>query len=94
MCAVLVAAGARAVFSVLNARCGFWMIQIDDASADLCTFSTPSGRYQFLRLPYGINCALRVFHAKLRQNLEDLDGVESYIDNLIVWGCTKKEHDR
>lgn len=82
------------VFSVLDARCGFWMVQIDDASADLCTFGTPFGRYQFLRLPYGINCAPEVFHAKLRQHLEDLDGVESFIDDVIIWGRTKEEHDR
>lgn len=82
------------VFSVLDARCGFWMIQIDEASADLCTFSTPFGRYQFLRLPYGINCAPEVFHSKLRQHLEDLEGVESFIDDVIVWGRTVDEHDR
>lgn len=82
-----------AVFSVLDARCGFWMVKIDDASADLCTFSTPFGRYQFLRLPYGINCAPEVFHARLRQHLEDLEGVESFIDDVIVWGRNKQEHD-
>lgn len=80
-------------FSVLDARCGFWMVEIDDASADLCTFSTPFGRYQFMRLPYGINCAPEVFHGKLRQYLEDLDGVESFIDDIVVWGRTKEEHD-
>ncbi|KAJ0169313.1 hypothetical protein K1T71_015197 [Dendrolimus kikuchii] len=82
------------VYSVLDARCGFWMVEIDDDSADLCTFSTPFGRYQFLRLPYGINCAPEVFHAKLRQHLEDLEGVESFADDVIVWGSTRQEHDR
>lgn len=81
-------------FSVLDARCGFWMVQLDDASADLCTFSTPFGRYQFLRLPYGISCAPEVFHGKLRQHLEDLEGVESFIDDVIVWGQSKEEHDK
>ncbi|XP_022836873.1 uncharacterized protein K02A2.6-like, partial [Spodoptera litura] len=82
------------VFSVLDARCGFWMVQIDDVSADLCTFGTPFGRYQFLRLPYGINCAPEVFHAKLRQHLENLEGVESFIDDIIVWGRSKDEHNQ
>ncbi|CAH2091430.1 unnamed protein product [Euphydryas editha] len=53
-------------FSKLDARSGFWMVQLDDESADLCTFGTPFGRYQFLRLPYGISCASEVFHAKIR----------------------------
>lgn len=80
-------------FSKLDARSGFWMVQLDDASADLCTFGTPFGRYQFLRLPYGINCASEVFHSKIRQILEDLDGVDSFIDDVIIWGSNKSQHD-
>lgn len=80
-------------FSKLDARSGFWMVQITDDSADLCTFGTPFGRYQFLRLPYGINCASEVFHAKIRQLLEDLEGVDSFVDDVIVWGATVQEHD-
>ncbi|XP_063634829.1 uncharacterized protein K02A2.6-like [Cydia splendana] len=84
--------GAR-YFSKLDARSGFWMVQIDDASADLCTFGTPFGRYQFLRLPYGINCASEVFHSKVRQILEELEGVESFVDDIIVYGRTLEKHD-
>ncbi|XP_061716623.1 uncharacterized protein K02A2.6-like [Cydia pomonella] len=84
--------GAR-YFSKLDARSGFWMIQLDDDSADLCTFGTPYGRYQFLRLPYGINSASEVFHSKIRQLLEDLEGVDSFVDDVIVWGATEEEHD-
>ncbi|XP_045537629.1 uncharacterized protein K02A2.6-like [Papilio machaon] len=82
------------VFSKLDARSGFWMCEIDDASADLCTFGTPFGRYQFLRLPYGINCAPEVFHSKIRQILEDLEGVDSFVDDIVVWGVNIEEHDR
>ncbi|CAH2208146.1 jg24630, partial [Pararge aegeria aegeria] len=84
--------GAR-YFSKLDARSGYWMIQIDNESADLCTFGTPFGRYQFLRLPYGINCASEVFHARVRQLLEDLEGVDSFVDDIIVWGSTMAQHD-
>lgn len=81
------------IFSKLDARSGFWMIELDDASADLCTFGTPSGRYQFLRLPYGINCASEVFHSKVRQMLENLEGVDSFVDDVIVWGSNQTQHD-
>lgn len=85
--------GAR-YFSVLDANSGFWAVQLDEESADLCTFATPFGRFQFLRLPFGINCASEVFHAKVRQLLEDLEGVENYIDDIIIWGPTKEIHDQ
>nr|XP_049707055.1 uncharacterized protein K02A2.6-like [Helicoverpa armigera] len=81
-------------FSVLDANSGFWAVQLDQESADLCTFISPFGRYQFLRLPFGINCASEVFHGKIRQLLEDLEGVDSFIDDIIVWGKDKEEHDR
>ncbi|KAJ0175476.1 hypothetical protein K1T71_008635 [Dendrolimus kikuchii] len=80
-------------FSKLDARSGFWMVELDDESADLCTFGTPFGRYQFLRLPYGISCASEIFHAKIRQLLEGLDGVDSFVDDIIVWGESKSQHD-
>ncbi|XP_059046957.1 uncharacterized protein LOC131842442 [Achroia grisella] len=80
-------------FSVLDANSGFWAIQLDSSSSDLCTFNTPFGRFQFLRLPFGLNCAAEVFHAKIKQLFEDLEGVEYFIDDLICWGRTKAEHD-
>lgn len=85
--------GAR-FFSVLDASSGFWTVQLDEESADLCTFITPFGRYQFLRLPFGINCASEVFHAKVTQLLEGLEGVGNYIDDIIVWAPTKEIHDQ
>jgi hypothetical protein len=77
--------GAR-YFSVLDAYSGFWGIKIDDESADLCTFNTPYGRYQYLRLPYGLNCSSEIFHANIKQLLENLDGVDPA-------GKKKLEHD-
>ncbi|XP_039755212.1 uncharacterized protein K02A2.6-like [Pararge aegeria] len=81
-------------FSVLDANSGFWAIKLDSKSADLCTFSTPFGRYQFLRLPFGLNCASEVFHSTLKQLLEDLVGVDLFIDDIICWGRNKNEHDQ
>lgn len=81
-------------FSVLDANSGFWSIKLDSESSDLCTFNTPFGRYQYLRLPFGLNCAPEVFHAKIKQLLEGLEGVESFIDDLICWGRTRVEHDK
>ncbi|XP_060810750.1 uncharacterized protein K02A2.6-like [Amyelois transitella] len=85
--------GAR-VFSVLDANSGFWTVSLDEASADLCTFATPFGRYQFLRLPFGISCASEVFHSKMRQLLEGLEGVDNFVDDIICWGKDRQEHDR
>lgn len=62
-------------------------------SSKLCTFNTPYGRYKFLRLPYGISSAAEVFSKQFKDIFKDIDGCEPYVDDLIVWGKDKAEHD-
>ena len=71
----------------------FWQIPLDEQSQMLCTFNTPFGRYCYTRLPYGITSASEVFHKTLTQIYDDTEGVKVYVDDLIVWGATKHEHD-
>ena len=80
-------------FSTLDAMSGFWQILLDKNSSDLCTFATPYGRYKFLRLPYGLNCAPEVFHRKFKE-VFDIEGVEIYIDDILIYGKTVEEHDK
>ena len=79
-------------FTVLDASSGFWQLKLDEASTRLCTFNTPFGRYRFLRLPFGIHSAPEVFHRTVRQLFEGIEGVETYIDDLLIWGETKELH--
>lgn len=81
------------VFSTLDATSGFLQLQLDEESSKLTTFATPFGRYRFLRLPYGISSAPEVFHRTVSEIFEDLPGVETYIDDILVHGRTKDEHD-
>ncbi|XP_062596409.1 uncharacterized protein K02A2.6-like [Saccostrea cucullata] len=41
------------VFSVLDARNGFWHAELDKESSMLTTFNTPFGRFRWFRMPYG-----------------------------------------
>lgn len=85
-------AGAK-WFSKLDASSGFWQMKLDDASSRLCTFNTPEGRYRFLRLPYGILSAPEVYHKTIHTIFEHIPGVTTMMDDVIVWGSTKEEHD-
>ena len=42
------------VFSVLDAKDGFWQVELTEESSHLTTFNTPFGRYRWLRMPFGI----------------------------------------
>jgi hypothetical protein len=81
------------VFSVLDANSAFWQIRLDEASRDLTTFNTPFGRYRFLRLPFGLNSAAEVFAKRFHQAFEDIPGVETYMDEILISGLDTKQHD-
>jgi transposase InsO family protein len=80
-------------FSKMDLTMGFWQVALDERSSYLCTFSTPYGRYRYLRLPFGISPAPEVFHRIVADVIRDLPGVLHFVDDILVWGNTKEEHD-
>ena len=85
-------AGAT-VFSSLDAASGFYQIPLHEASQELTTFITPMGRYCYRRLPFGITSAPEIFMRKMNELLYGLDGVFTYMDDILIYGKDKAEHD-
>ena len=57
-------------------------------------FVTPDGAYEFLRMPFGMKTSgARLVHG-MREVLSGMSGVESYIDDLIVFFSNWKTHLR
>ena len=77
--------GAK-IFSIMDAASGFWQLKLDDESSRLCTFNTPIGRYRFTRLPFGMKCAPEIFQRTMDRMVEDLEGVEVIMDDVVVVG--------
>ena len=42
------------LFTILDARSGYWNVKLDEQSRLLTTFNTPFGRFCFKRLPFGL----------------------------------------
>jgi hypothetical protein len=80
-------------FSKMDMTAGFWQVLLDDISSKMCTFSTPFGRYRYLRLPFGISPAPELFHRIVGDVVRDLPGVMHFVDDVLVWGMTQEEHD-
>jgi len=55
---------------------------------------TPFGRYFFRRLPFGISLAPEVFQRTMENILGDTEGVECYMDDILVHADGTEEHDR
>lgn len=68
-------------------------MKLERESSKLCTFITPFGRYKFLRLPFGISSAPEVYHRTIHQIFENMPGVDTSMDDIIIWGSTKAEHE-
>ena len=81
------------VFSKLDAKNGFWSIHLDTPSSYLTTFNTHKGRYQFLRMPFGLKMLQDVFQMRMDNTTERLKGIISIHDDICVFGRTQQEHD-
>ncbi|UYV78262.1 K02A2.6-like, partial [Cordylochernes scorpioides] len=74
------------IFTVIDAKDGFWQVKLDSQSSDLTTFWTPFGRYKWLRMPFGISAAPEEFQRRLHEVIEGLEGVEVIADDILVFG--------
>jgi len=76
----------------------FYHIELDNDSADLCTFITPFGRglgwYRFLRLPFGIATAPEVFQKMAMVVFEGMEEVTVYFDDIIIATENEAEHKK
>ena len=81
------------VFSVLDAKSGFWQVKLEEAASYLTTFNTPFGRFRWRRMPFGISSAPEVWQQRMNELVEGLKGVEVIADDFLIcgFGATKEE---
>ncbi|XP_037501533.1 uncharacterized protein K02A2.6-like [Rhipicephalus sanguineus] len=85
--------GAK-IFSVLDAKSAFYQLVLDEASSRLCTFTTPWGRYRFLRVPFGIATAPELFQQAIDRVFERQLTVKPYFDDVLVASRNFEEHEK
>jgi hypothetical protein len=81
------------LFTVVDARKGYWHVSLDKESSYLTTFSTPFGRYRFNRLPFGLVVSQDIFQKQLDTAFEGLDGITAIAGDSFVYGSSEEEHD-
>eukprot|EP00731_Ephydatia_muelleri_P010502 Em0005g1088a len=77
----------------LDLVAGFWQIPLTESSKLLMTFITPFGRYYFHKLPFGICSAPEHCQKRMSQILAGLKGVLCQMNDVLVFGSDKAEHD-
>lgn len=81
-------------FTKLDARSGYWAIKLSEESSYLTCFNTIFGRYRYLRLPFGLCMSGDEFIKKMDECFEGLEGVVTIVDDILVHGRTRAEHDK
>lgn len=71
-----------------------FQMKLDSESTNLCAFNTPLDRYKYLRLPFGISSAPKIHHRTINSLFSHLEGVDTSMDDIIVYAPTPEEHDR
>ena len=79
-------------FSTLDANSGYFQIKLTPESSLVTTFTTPFGRYRYLRMPMGTRCSAEIFQREMVKHFSNLEGVEIVVDDILVHGRTQEEH--
>ncbi len=80
------------VFSKLDLTKGFFQIPLDPESRKITAFATPRGLYQYRVLPFGLANSPAVFNRRIRQVLGDLNGIEVFVDDVLIHSTDLEEH--
>uniref|UniRef100_A0A4W5QCZ4 ribonuclease H n=1 Tax=Hucho hucho TaxID=62062 RepID=A0A4W5QCZ4_9TELE len=85
--------GAR-FFTKLDLRSAYNLVRIWEGDEWKTAFSTTSGHYEYLVMPYGLMNAPSVFQAFVDKIFRDLhrQGVVVYMDDILIYSATRTKH--
>ena len=88
-------AGAK-YFTSLDLKSGYWQVEMEEEAKQYSTFTVgPLGFYECNRMPFGLKNAPATFQRLMQRVLGDLhlNGCVVYIDDIIIYTKTEKEHE-
>jgi RNase H-like domain found in reverse transcriptase/Reverse transcriptase (RNA-dependent DNA polymerase)/Integrase zinc binding domain len=81
-------------FTLLDCRRGFWQIKVTPRTSKYFTFSTPWGRFSFLRLPFGVASAPEVFQQLMCNILRGCINTEPSMDDILIHANNQHDLER
>ena len=78
--------------SKLDLLKGYWQVPLTEGAKRVSAFVTPSGLYQYRVMPFGMKNAPATFQRLINSLTSDLEGCEGYIDDVVVYSDTWKQH--
>ncbi|KAK7895754.1 hypothetical protein WMY93_021079 [Mugilogobius chulae] len=81
-------------YSQIDLSSAYHQLPLHPESRKLTAFITHDGLFQFTRVPFGLASAPSAFQKMMETILKDLPGVQNYLDDIVVYGASKEDHDQ
>jgi hypothetical protein len=81
------------IFSSLDLQSAFHQIPLDTNERHLTAFEGAGSLYEWLVLPFGLTNSGAVFARVLGDIVKDSPGCFHYLDDIVVAGASREEHD-
>ena len=84
--------GKAKFFSCFDITAGYHHIALELAAIHKTAFVTHNGKYEYLRVPFGLAQAPAYFQKLMNQVLKGLDFTLAYLDDIIIFSETEEQH--
>ena len=79
-------------FSTLILLAGYHHIPLDRSSRPETAFNSPFGKYEYVKLPFGLTQASGYFQELMTGILKDFNFAVAYLDDIIIFSRMAEEH--
>ena len=79
-------------FTTLDLRAGYHHIPLDKPSIPKMAFNSPFGKYEYIKVPFGLAQAPTYFQELMTGILKDFNFMIAYLDDIIIFSKTPQEH--
>ena len=81
------------IFSKLDIKDAYYNIPVHAEDRHKLSITTPLGNYCYKYLPMGLATSAAYYEQLMNKIISGFSQTYSYLDNIIIMGRTKKEHD-
>ena len=79
-------------FSTLDLRASYHHIPLDKSSIPKTAFNSPFGKYEYIKVHFGLAQAPAYFQKLMTGILKDFNFTIAYLDDIIIFSRTAEEH--